>query len=125
MWFLSRKMLVGALIFVSLLCAFGSFAGLAEAETWKWSANTETDLAGYNAYEAAGSCAAPGAFVKVATFPKTATTGTTPLSPDGVYCGKLTAIDTANNESLPSATVQVTVNVNPPVAPVGLLLTAP
>ena len=96
--------------------------GWAEAETWKWTANTEADLAGYNAHLAPGTCANPGPYSKVAIFPKTATSGTTPLSPDGVYCGKLNAFDTAGNLSLFSNTAEVTINQNPPAAPTGLSL---
>lgn len=106
----------------SLPFGFDSFVGQAEAATARWTANTEPDLASYNQYLAPGTCAAPGPFAKVVTFPKTATTGTVPIAVDGTYCGKLTAVDTANNESLFSNTAEVTVNVNPPVAPTGYTL---
>lgn len=110
---------VACACFVALLMCGIVSVEPADAATAKWNANTENDLAGYNAYLAPGSCAQPGPFAKVATFPKAAVTGQIPIATDGTYCGKLTAFDTANNESLFSNTAEVTVNVNPPVAPTG------
>ena len=111
--------------FIPVLVLVLLFAVDVYAATGTWTANTETDLAGYNAYLAPGPCATPGAFAKVATFPKTAVTGAFPTPVDGTYCGRLTAFDTANNESLFSNSSQVIVNQNPPVAPAGFLLSVP
>jgi hypothetical protein len=106
---------VGMAAILALGVALG---GLAEASTATWAANTEADLNGYNMYRAPGTCAAPGAFVKIDTFTKTELTGVldNPAT-DGPYAHKLTAFDTANNESLFSTCVEMVYNVVPPKAP--------
>lgn len=83
-----------------------------------WNANTEADLAGYKLYRAPGACSNPGAFATVGTFGKVIT-GSNVVTADGTYCYKLTATDTANNESLFSNTAEAIVNAIPPVAPTG------
>ena len=115
-----KKLWIGLL---SLLVLVGSVA-LTNAATVNlaWNANTETDLASYKLYQAPGACALPGAFATVATFAKPAVTGSATVTADGTYCYKLTALDTAGNESLFSNTAEATVNVVPPIAPAGLTI---
>lgn len=104
-------------ILISALLVVGA-ADMSLAATASWTANKEADLAGYNLYLAPGACATPGAFAKVATYAKMATSGAVPIAADGTYCGKMTAFDTGGLESTTfSNTAEVTVNVNPPVAP--------
>lgn len=123
--YLKRLVVVG--VISAALSLSGVMPGEAQTvpqKTASWDANTEPDLNGYKLYMAAGTCASPGNFVTVATFPKTATSGLVPNpTADGAYCFRLTAFDTASNESPFSTSVQRDFNVVPPVAPGAFTIT--
>jgi fibronectin type 3 domain-containing protein len=87
--------------------------------TLTWSANTETDLAGYNVYR--GIDASPMVKINAALVAKPAVKYVDITAEvDGNYIYNITAVDTAGNESLHSANVNKVVNVVPPQAPTGL-----
>ena len=93
-----------------------------------WTANTEADLAGYKVYFGTnGACAATaplpplvigGSAVQVGKVTTYTHTGTPAI--DGVLCYEITAFDTSGNESPHSTRVNKTVNLVPPLAPIGL-----
>ena len=114
------------LVLGMLLFPIVSFAGSA---TLTWTANTESDLAGYKVYRGNGVCSVgplsplmvsgnPVTLGKVTTY-----IDTTVPSFDGDLCYEITAFDTSNNESLHSNRVTKVINVIPPVPPLGLTVT--
>lgn len=120
-----RVILVG----VGLLSLIASEA-LAGSATLTWTPNSEADLAGYHVYRGNGVCApgplqplldpagTPVTLGKVATY-----TDASVPSFDGSLCYELTAFDTGGNESVHSTRASKTVNLVPPVAPAGLVIT--
>ena len=95
---------------------------MSTTNTLTWTANKETDLAGYNVYRGIDA----GAMVKLnaTLIPKATTTyvDTITAPVDGDYIYNVTAVDTAGNESAHSANVDKVLNVVPPAAPTGLVL---
>lgn len=110
---------------VKKLFAVGMFLALVVAATvanaatstvnLAWDANTETDLAGYKLYQ---SNAIAGTYTVVQpAIAKTATTTSVAGLTDGNWCWKLTAFDTAGNESGFSNIVCFQADTAPPAAP--------
>lgn len=95
--------------------------GAADAATVNlaWDNPIDPDFAGIHVYRASGPCVSPGPFVTVKTYGKVST-GSDVVTSDGEYCYVATAVDTAGNESIQSNKLGVTVNVNPPAAPLNL-----
>jgi hypothetical protein len=94
-----------------------------------WTANTETDLAGYKVYRAPQACSAQGPLaplmkgsppvqVQVGKVTTYLDAGLPPL--DGTMCWEITAVDIAANESGRSNRVSKDLNTVPPIAPAGL-----
>ncbi len=75
--------------------------------TLTWEANTETDLSSYRVYQST----TPGVYgTAIATVPAGASTHTvTGLAIGSTYYFRITAVDSANNESLPSNEVSKSV----------------
>lgn len=85
-----------------------------------WNANTETDLAGYRIYRGFGT-ATPTLLASVGRVTTYTDTTVPNISQDVTY--NLTAFDTSGNESAHSVSVTKAVDVSPPAAPTGLVVT--
>ena len=121
------KVLKSLIVAVMLMLPVSVMAG---STILTWTANTESDLAGYKVYRGNGVCAVgplqplivgtnPVLLGKVTTY----TDNTVPTF-DGDLCYEITAFDTANNESTRSVRATRAVNLIPPVPPVGLTIGA-
>ncbi len=122
-----RKHIVVAVGAAMLLCAGVALEANAADAVLTWTANTETDLAGYKFYRANQNCTAQGPLAPLilngvpAQVGKVTTFTDANLPPfDGTLCWEITAFDTANNESTRSNRVSKVLNTIPPVPPSGL-----
>lgn len=86
----------------------------------QWNANTESDLAGYYIYEAVSSDGQViGTYMVSVPAPLTTFTFEPGSHTDGQYYWKITAFDTAGNESGFSIEVTAEFNLTPPEPPTG------
>lgn len=84
-----------------------------------WSANSESDLAGYNLYRSESSFSSVSSMTPVngGTFLSGTDYSDSELQNGTTYYYRLTAVDDNDNESGPSAEVEVTPFSDPPVRP--------
>jgi fibronectin type 3 domain-containing protein len=95
---------------------------MATTNTLTWNKNPEPDVAKYNVYRSVGAAPTKVAANLHASVPSTVLTYVDTVTVDGDYFYGLTAVDTANNESLLSATVHKVVDLVPPTPPTGLVV---
>lgn len=124
-----KQLLVVGLLTALLVMGLAGGTAFAGSADLSWTANTETDLAGYKVYRGNGVCAigplqpllnasgVPVSLGKVTTF----TDATVPVF-DGSLCYEITAVDVAGNESAHSNRATKAVNLVPPVPPLGLVI---
>ena len=116
----SREVLVVliALLVVSLFLLVPVVRGASDV-SFKWDANTETDLAGYRIYQSTTSGQYTyGAVTAVGTIPAGTETVTVNVPDDGTYFWVMTAFDNGGNESGPSNEVTKLLD-SPPASPKG------
>jgi hypothetical protein len=106
-------------LFLSMSLAFGATLNLKGT----WDRNAETDLAGYNLYRADGirtkvNTSLIGITFGTATIPYLFSI-TIADGAEGTLRFKLTAVDTAGNESLDSNEAPYTYDLKAPAAPTG------
>ena len=80
-----------------------------------WDANSEPDLAGYNIYRNT-----PQGWIRVNTSVMTVNTYTDLNLANGTYRYRVTAVDTANNESMPSSEASADISLPLPQPPLNL-----
>jgi hypothetical protein len=112
-----------ALWVVLSLCLLASPVFAARSVSITWTPNTEPDLAGYKIYYGFMSCASAGPMLPAATIGKVSSYILGNLPDDTtVVSARLTAVDSAGNESPKSACVEQT--WAPPISPLEADLTA-
>ena len=87
-----------------------------------WTANTETDLAGYNLYRTDGTRLKLNPVIIAIPAVNYNFSVTVPDNSTGTMTFVLTAVDTAGNESLDSLTASRVYDLVPPVKPVGFII---
>ena len=87
-----------------------------------WTANTETDLAGYNLYRTDGARLKLNPIIIAIPAVNYNFSVTVPDNSTGTMTFVLTAVDTAGNESLDSLTASRTYDIVPPSRPVGFII---
>jgi hypothetical protein len=107
-----------------VLAVFLIFGGSASGATLSlkatWTPNTEPDMAGYNLYRTDGTRTKINATLipfLTGTTPTAQYTFTVTVSGGGTMTFVMTAVDTANNESLDSNTASYSYDLTPPAAP--------
>ena len=97
------------LLIVALILVCFTFTSILCAGPWRveftWTANTESDLAGYRLYQGTESGVYEPGWTDIQDY---ATSYTVDIPDDGVYFWVLTAYDNSGNESEPSAEVTLT-----------------
>lgn len=122
-----KKIIIYMAVLISLLLSTGVAFSATLNLKGTWDRNSETDLAGYNLYRTDGTRTKVNATLIGTTYGTTAnpflfnmtvTDGT-----EGTLRFKLTAVDTAGNESLDSNEAPYTYDVKAPAAPIALGIT--
>jgi len=104
-------------------------SAMAASATLTWTANSESDLSGYEVFRGNGVCAVGplqpliiNAVPVVVNKPLSTFTDTTVPTFDGDLCYEINAVDIAGNKSGRSNRATKAVNLIPPTAPAGLTI---
>jgi len=98
-----------------------SASSAASTVSLSWTGVTAADLAGYIVYRRSDD----GVWTQVTATPVAGTSFADQNVANGTYAYRVTARDTAGNESAPSNEASATLAVTPPSAPASLLITVP
>jgi len=110
-------LMVLAMVFMSSV-AFGAILNLKAT----WTANTETDLAGYNLYRTDGTRLKINPTLIIIPAIQYDFSVTVPDNSTGTMTFVLTAVDQTGNESLDSLTASKVYDLVPPVRPTGFII---